>query len=80
MPTASFFRIGFSCGNSAYAYLLLLTSSSAHALTADVSIEHTAHAAELFLSDGLIVTGASTGIATDVRDLHSKTRLRNIFK
>ena len=34
---------------------------SAHAITADVSIAETAHAAELFLADGLIVTGLATG-------------------
>ncbi|MFA6445720.1 MAG: BtpA/SgcQ family protein [Candidatus Paceibacterota bacterium] len=34
---------------------------SAHAITSDVSIEETAHAAEFFLSDGVIVTGVSTG-------------------
>ena len=34
---------------------------AAHAITADVSIAETAHAAELFLADGLIVTGTATG-------------------
>lgn len=34
---------------------------SAHAITADVSLEETAKAAEFFLSDGLIVTGLRTG-------------------
>jgi predicted TIM-barrel enzyme len=34
---------------------------SAHAITADVSIVETAKAAEFFLADGVIVTGASTG-------------------
>ncbi len=34
---------------------------SSHSITADVSIEETAHAAEFFLSDGVIVTGVSTG-------------------
>ena len=34
---------------------------SAHSITADVDIVETAHAAEFFLSDGVIVTGASTG-------------------
>jgi membrane complex biogenesis BtpA family protein len=34
---------------------------SSHAITADVSLEETAHAAEYFLSDGLIVTGLRTG-------------------
>jgi uncharacterized protein len=34
---------------------------SAHAITADVSIVETARAAEFFLADGVIVTGATTG-------------------
>jgi len=34
---------------------------SAHAITADVSLAETAKAAEFFLADGVIVTGASTG-------------------
>ena len=34
---------------------------SAHALTADVSLAETAKAAELFLADGVIVTGAASG-------------------
>ncbi len=42
---------------------------SAHALTADVSIAETARAAAFFDCDGLIVTGTSTGVATDLNDL-----------
>ncbi len=38
---------------------------SAHAITADVSLVETAHAAEFFLADGLIVTGTATGHAAD---------------
>jgi uncharacterized protein len=38
---------------------------SAHALTADVDIADTAHAAEFFLADGVIVTGTSTGRPAD---------------
>jgi uncharacterized protein len=34
---------------------------SAHAITADVDLVDTAHAAEFFLADGLVVTGSSTG-------------------
>ena len=34
---------------------------SSHAITSDVNIAETAHAAEFFLSDGVIVTGESTG-------------------
>ena len=45
---------------------------SAHAITADVSIVETAKAAELFLADGLIVSGPATGVAAspaEVRDV-----------
>lgn len=42
---------------------------SAHALTSDVNIGETASAAEFFLSDGIIVTGSSTGKAADPDDL-----------
>jgi membrane complex biogenesis BtpA family protein len=38
---------------------------SSHAITADVSLAETARAAEFFLADGVIVTGAATGQATD---------------
>ncbi|XP_067452723.1 uncharacterized protein F13E9.13, mitochondrial isoform X1 [Thunnus thynnus] len=42
---------------------------SSHALTSDVSIEETARAAEFFLSDGLIITGAATGVQADPQEL-----------
>ncbi|XP_047435707.1 uncharacterized protein F13E9.13, mitochondrial isoform X1 [Mugil cephalus] len=42
---------------------------SSHALTSDVTIEETAHAAEFFLSDGLIITGTATGVQADPREL-----------
>ena len=51
---------------------------SAHAITADVDIVQTAHAAEYFLSDGLILTGAATGEAASVEELravHATTKL-----
>ena len=38
---------------------------SAHALTADVDLAETARAAEFFLADGVIVTGAATGRPAD---------------
>src|SRR6185295_16139764 len=38
---------------------------AAHAITADVSIAETARAAEFFLADGVVVTGAATGETTD---------------
>ncbi|CAG5851024.1 uncharacterized protein F13E9.13, mitochondrial [Menidia menidia] len=42
---------------------------SSHVLTSDVSIEETAQAAEFFLSDGVIITGAATGVQADPREL-----------
>ena len=50
---------------------------SAHAITSDVSIVETAKAAEFFLVDGVIVTGASTGEPAspdEVRDVVGATR------
>jgi len=44
---------------------------SAHAITADVSIVETARAAELFLADGLIVTGPSTGLAASPEEVRA---------
>jgi membrane complex biogenesis BtpA family protein len=47
---------------------------SAHALTADVDLAETARAAEFFLADGVVVTGASTGLPADpdeVRAVHA---------
>ncbi len=44
---------------------------SAHAVTADVDIVQTARAAEYFLSDGLILTGAATGEAASVAELQA---------
>jgi uncharacterized protein len=38
---------------------------SAHAITADVDIAETAHAAEFFLADGVIVSGPATGRPAD---------------
>jgi len=42
---------------------------SAHAITADVDLAETAHAAELFLADGIVVTGAATGRSADPEDV-----------
>jgi len=42
---------------------------SSHAITADLSITEQAHAAEFFLSDGIIVTGVSTGEPVSVKEL-----------
>lgn len=49
--------------------LLHVCVSSSHALTSDVTIKETARAAEFFLSDGLIITGAATGDQADPREL-----------
>ncbi|MCB9641389.1 MAG: BtpA/SgcQ family protein [Myxococcales bacterium] len=42
---------------------------SSHAITADVSLKETEHAAEFFLSDGVIITGNTTGDPVDVEEL-----------
>ncbi|WP_321319380.1 BtpA/SgcQ family protein [Labilibaculum sp.] len=44
---------------------------SSHAITADVDIDETAETAEFFLSDGVIVTGSSTGRAVYLHELKS---------
>lgn len=44
---------------------------ASHAITADVSIREAAEAAELFLADALIVTGAATGKPADIEELRS---------
>ncbi len=42
---------------------------SAHSITEDVGIGETASAAEFFLSDGVIITGSSTGKSAKIEDL-----------
>lgn len=44
---------------------------SSHAITADVSLLETAHAAEFFLTDGIIVTGTATGQAASQTDVQA---------
>ncbi|WP_320020113.1 BtpA/SgcQ family protein [Labilibaculum manganireducens] len=44
---------------------------SSHAITADVDIAETAEAAEFFLSDGVIITGSSTGKTVYLHELKS---------
>ncbi|XP_075230052.1 uncharacterized protein F13E9.13, mitochondrial [Lycorma delicatula] len=51
---------------------------SAHALTNDISLEETAHAAEFFLSDGVIVTGTATGKPADVAEVNAVKKSVNI--
>ncbi|NCP20868.1 MAG: BtpA/SgcQ family protein [Zetaproteobacteria bacterium] len=43
---------------------------SSHALTADVSLLETAKTAEYFRSDGLIITGSSTGEAANIDEIN----------
>lgn len=47
---------------------------SAHALTADVSLTETARAAEFFLADGVIISGAATGEETDPAEVEAVRR------
>jgi len=42
---------------------------ASHSITSDISLGETARAAEFFLADGVVVTGAATGQATDPSDL-----------
>lgn len=51
---------------------------SAHALTADLDIAEFARAAEFFLSDGVIVTGASTGAVASFEELQRVKNAVNI--
>lgn len=51
---------------------------SSHALTADVDIVETAHAAEFFLSDGVIVTGVATGTEASLEELQQVKDAVNI--
>jgi membrane complex biogenesis BtpA family protein len=46
----------------------------AHAITGDVSLAETAKAAELFLADGVIVTGAASGEEASPEDVQSAAR------
>ena len=43
---------------------------SSHAITSDVDIVDTAKAAEYFLSDGVIITGSSTGKEPSLEEIH----------
>jgi len=44
---------------------------SAHAITADLDIVETARAAEFFLADAVIVSGAATGRETDAEEVRA---------
>lgn len=47
---------------------------SSHAISADITIEETAKAAEFFLVDGVIVTGSATGEKALVREVDAVTK------
>jgi hypothetical protein len=47
---------------------------SSHAITSDVSLVETARAAELFLADGVIVTGAASGEEASPDDVRSAAK------
>ena len=51
---------------------------SSHSITSDVDIVETAKAAEFFLSDGLIVTGSTTGKEPDVNEVKNVKEVVNI--
>jgi len=51
---------------------------SSHSITSDVTIEETAHAAEFFLSDGLIITGVATGKEADINEIKSVKKTTNL--
>jgi len=51
---------------------------SSHSITSDVEIVETAKAAEFFLSDGVILTGTSTGKETDIDELRKVRDAVNI--
>lgn len=51
---------------------------SSHALTSDVDIVETAHAAEFFLSDGVIITGLATGTEASLEELRAVKEAVNI--
>ena len=47
---------------------------ASHALTGDISLLDSAHAAEFFLADGVIVTGAATGQAANPQEVEDVSR------
>lgn len=58
--------------------ILILTDvkkkHSSHAITADLGIVETSKAAEFFLSDGIILTGQSTGDAVNLKELQDVSK------
>jgi predicted TIM-barrel enzyme len=63
----------YICSYKQFSTVLVI---SAHAITSDVSLQETAKAAEFFLSDGIIITGATTGDPVDTGNLHGELQLR----
>ncbi|XP_053401619.1 uncharacterized protein F13E9.13, mitochondrial-like [Mercenaria mercenaria] len=51
---------------------------SAHSITEDVSVQETAQAAEFFLSDGVILTGSSTGQPVNQQEVEAVQKSVNI--
>ncbi len=51
---------------------------SSHSISADISIEETAKAAEFFLIDGVIVTGNATGEKASVADVRAVKKTVNV--
>jgi len=51
---------------------------SSHALTQDLDIAEMAHAAEFFLSDGLIITGMHTGLSADIEEIKKVRQASNL--
>jgi len=51
---------------------------SSHSITSDVDIVETAHTAEFFKSDGVVITGVATGKETDVDDVKNVKQNANI--
>ena len=58
--------------------VIVLLYCSSHAITADVSISETARAAEFFLSDGVVVTGVSTGECVDSEEFEAVLKTVNV--
>lgn len=58
--------------------VICVRSHSSHALTSDVSIEETARAAEFFLSDGVIITGAATGEQANPEELRGTAHVAHV--
>ncbi len=55
--------------NNVKIYTDIKKKHSSHSITKDVSISEMVKAAEFFLSDGIIITGKSTGEPADVKEL-----------